>query len=46
MEEACRLLQQNLEGEPYALAVIFRDEQDRILKRIIESEWADAECGL
>ena len=45
MEEASRILQQNLEGERYSLAVIFRDEQDRILKRIIEAEWTDAESA-
>jgi alpha-amylase/alpha-mannosidase (GH57 family) len=45
LAEACRLLEQNLEGEPYALTVIFRDEQERILKRIIEAEWADAEAA-
>ena len=45
LEEASRLLQQNLEGEPYALKVIFRDEQQRILNRIIESEWGEAEAA-
>ena len=45
LKEACRLLEQNLDGEPYALAVIFRDEQERILKRIIETEWADADAA-
>jgi len=45
LKEASRLLEQNLDGEPYALAVIFRDEQERILKRIIESEWADADAA-
>jgi alpha-amylase/alpha-mannosidase (GH57 family) len=45
LKEACRLLQENLDGEPYALAVIFRDEQERILKRIIETEWADADAA-
>ena len=45
LKEACRLLEQNLDGEPYALAVIFRDEQEGILKRIIETEWADADAA-
>ncbi len=40
-----RLLQQNLEGETYTLKVIFRDEQQRILNRIIESEWGEAEAA-
>ena len=45
LDEVSRLLQQNLEGEPYALKVLFRDEQQRILNRIIESEWGEAEAA-
>jgi len=45
LDEASRLLQQNLEGETYTLKVIFRDEQQRILNRIIESEWGEAEAA-
>jgi alpha-amylase/alpha-mannosidase (GH57 family) len=45
MDEVGRLLQQNLEGEPFTLRVIFRDEQQRILNRIIESEWGEAEAA-
>jgi alpha-amylase/alpha-mannosidase (GH57 family) len=43
MGEASRLLQENLEGETFALKSIFRDEQQKILNRIIESEWGEAE---
>ncbi len=45
LEEVSRVLQQNLEGELYTLKVIFRDEQQRILNRIIESEWVEAEAA-
>jgi alpha-amylase/alpha-mannosidase (GH57 family) len=45
LDEASRLLQQNLEGQAYTLKVIFRDEQQRILNRIIESEWGEAETA-
>ena len=45
MEEVNRLLEQNLEGESYSLKVLFRDEQQRILNRIIESEWSEAEAA-
>ncbi len=45
LDGARQTLEQNLEGEPYSLTVIFRDEQERILKRIIDTEWADAETA-
>jgi hypothetical protein len=45
LEEVSRLLQQNLEGETFSLKVIFRDEQQRILKRIIEAEWGEADAA-
>jgi hypothetical protein len=45
LEEVSRLLQQDLEGEPYTLRVLFRDEQQTILKRIIDTEWGDAEAA-
>ena len=45
LEEVSRVLQQSLEGDPYPLKVIFRDEQQRILKRIIESEWGEADAA-
>jgi hypothetical protein len=45
VEAAEKILARNLDGEPYALTVIFRDEQERILKRIIEEEWADADAA-
>jgi hypothetical protein len=44
-DEIGRLLQQNFEGDTYALTVLFRDEQQRILNRIVESEWGEAEAA-
>jgi len=43
--EVNRLLQQNLEGETCALTAIFRDEQQSILNRFIQSEWGEAEAA-
>jgi len=45
LDEASRRLQENLEGDPYTLKAIFRDEQQRILNRIMESEWGEAEAA-
>jgi alpha-amylase/alpha-mannosidase (GH57 family) len=45
LDEVGRLLHENFEGEPYSLTVLFRDEQRRILNRIIEAEWAEAETA-
>jgi alpha-amylase/alpha-mannosidase (GH57 family) len=45
MDEVSRLLQEKLEGEPSALTVLFRDEQQRILNRIAESTWGEAEAA-
>jgi hypothetical protein len=45
-DEVRRILKQNFEGEPYDLTVLFRDEQRRILNRIVESEWKEAEVTL
>ncbi len=45
IQAAGQALAQNLDGEPYALTVIFREEQEHILKRIIEAEWADADAA-
>ncbi|HTS69813.1 MAG TPA: DUF3536 domain-containing protein [Terriglobia bacterium] len=45
LDEASRLLQECLEGEVYTLKVIFRDEQQKILNRMIESEWGEAEAA-
>ena len=44
LDEVSRLLQENFEGDAYSLTVLFRDEQRRILNRIIESEWTEAEA--
>jgi len=44
-DEVGRVLQESLEGEAYALSVIFRDEQQHILNRFIESEWKEAEAA-
>jgi len=45
LDEVSRLLQESVEGETYSLTVLFRDEQRRILNRIIESEWTEAEAA-
>ena len=43
LEEVSSLLSQNFEGETYSLTVLFRDEQQRVVNRVLESEWQDAE---
>lgn len=43
LDEVGELLLKDLEGEPYTLKAIFRDEQQRILNRIIEFEWGAAD---
>ena len=45
MDEVNRVLQQEFEGEAYAFTVLFRDEQQRILNRIAESAWGEAEAA-
>jgi len=45
VEEVAGLLQQHFEGETYALTVLFRDEQQRVVNRILELEWQDAESA-
>jgi alpha-amylase/alpha-mannosidase (GH57 family) len=45
-DEVKRVLKENFEGEPYDLTALFRDEQRRILNRIVESEWKEAEATL
>ena len=45
LDEVNHLLQEFCDCEPYTLRVIFRDEQQRILNRLIESEWAEAEAA-
>ena len=45
MDEVNRILQQEFKGEPYAFTVLFRDEQQRILNRIAESAWGEAEAA-
>src|SRR5271157_103238 len=45
LDDVSRLLQENFEGGTYSLTVLFRDEQRRILSRIIESEWTEAEAA-
>ena len=45
MDEVNGTLQQEFEGEAYALTVLFRDEQQRILNRIAESAWGEAEAA-
>lgn len=43
--EAIRMIQSAFEGEPYSLSVLFRDEQQRILDRIVEKESREAEVA-
>ena len=45
LEGVSRLLQDNLDSEPYTLKVLFRDEQLRILNRLMETEWREAEAA-
>ena len=45
MDKTSQLLQENFDGDIYSLTVLFRDEQRRILNRIIESEWTGAEAA-
>jgi hypothetical protein len=45
MDEVSRLLRENFEGESYSMTVLFRDEQRRILNRIMESEWTESEAA-
>ncbi len=45
LDEVSRLMQQNFVDEPYTLKVMFRDEQHRILSRLIEAEWGEAEAA-
>ena len=45
MNELGGLLQQEFEGEAFSLSVLFRDEQQRILNRIAESAWSEAEAA-
>ncbi|MGH9406701.1 MAG: DUF3536 domain-containing protein [Terriglobia bacterium] len=44
--EVARLIQSSLDGELYTLSVLFRDEQQRILNRMLEKEWSEAEIAL
>jgi alpha-amylase/alpha-mannosidase (GH57 family) len=44
-EGITRLVQSTFGGEPYTLSVLFRDEQQRILNRMVEKEWAEAEVA-
>lgn len=46
VDELIRLMRSGFEGEPYTLSVLFRDEQQRILNRMVEKEWSDAEVAL
>jgi hypothetical protein len=41
-----RLIGENSGGETYTLKALFKDEQRRILSRVVESEWAEAEAAL
>ncbi len=45
LDEVSRILEENFEGETYSLTVLFRDEQRRILNRLMESEWTQAEAA-
>jgi alpha-amylase/alpha-mannosidase (GH57 family) len=41
-----RLVQKNFDTEIYTLTALFKDEQRRILSRLVESQWAEAETAL
>lgn len=45
LSSVTRILSENYEGETYRLAALFRDDQRSIIKRIVESEWTDAEAA-
>ena len=44
-DEVSHVMQEEFEGEAYALSVLFRDDQQRILNRIAESAWGEAETA-
>jgi len=46
LAEVTRLIGENSGGETYTLKALFKDEQRRILSRVVESEWAEAEAAL
>jgi alpha-amylase/alpha-mannosidase (GH57 family) len=43
--ELVRLIHSTFDGEPYTLSVLFRDDQQRILNRMVEKEWSEAEVA-
>ncbi len=43
LQEISRIIQTMFEDEPSSLSVLFRDEQQRILRAVIENEWTVAE---
>ena len=45
LDDVSRVLRESLVGEPCDLRAVFRDEQQRILNGIIESEWTEAEAA-
>jgi len=44
-DHVTRLLQENFDGGSFTVAVLFRDEQQRILNRVVESEWGTADAA-
>jgi hypothetical protein len=43
--EVGRLLQERFAGETYTLSVLFRDEQQKILRQIMETQWSEADVA-
>jgi alpha-amylase/alpha-mannosidase (GH57 family) len=46
LAEVTRLIGEHSGGEIFTLKALFKDEQRRILSRVVESEWAEAEAAL
>lgn len=44
--EISRLIQDRFEGETYTLSVLFRDEQHRILRQIMDTQWTEADVAV
>jgi alpha-amylase/alpha-mannosidase (GH57 family) len=45
VQELVRVIQATFDREPYTLSVLFRDDQQRILNRMVEKEWSEAEVA-
>jgi alpha-amylase/alpha-mannosidase (GH57 family) len=45
LQELTRFVESRFGGEPYTLSVLFRDDQQRILRRMVDKEWSDSEIA-